>query len=201
MPGFGDPRRTSTCSASRRPRTAATAPAASSPATARATGCSRPSTGRDSRTSPRHCTRTTASSCAARSSPPPSGARRPRTGPLPSERDNCLPYAAEELELMPNVRVIVCLGGFAWDAALRLDPPPAARGRSSDTWPSSSCRAGASCSAPTTRASRTPSPADLTEEMTDAVFLETRTSEPPARYAERFRAFSRPTGNLHSRSP
>ena len=47
----------------------------------------------------------------------------PANRPLPSERDNCLPYAAQELELMPSVRVIVCLGGFAWDAALRLDPP------------------------------------------------------------------------------
>ena len=28
---------------------------------------------------------------------------------------------------MPSVRVIVCLGGFAWDAALRLDPPPPPR--------------------------------------------------------------------------
>jgi uracil-DNA glycosylase family 4 len=44
----------------------------------------------------------------------------PANKPLPSERDNCLPYAAEELELMPSVRVIVCLGGFAWDAACRL---------------------------------------------------------------------------------
>jgi uracil-DNA glycosylase len=44
----------------------------------------------------------------------------PANRPLPSERDNCLPYAAAELELMPTVRVIVCLGGFAWDAALRL---------------------------------------------------------------------------------
>jgi uracil-DNA glycosylase len=44
----------------------------------------------------------------------------PANRPLPSERDNCLPYAAEELALMPTVRVIVCLGGFAWDAALRL---------------------------------------------------------------------------------
>ncbi len=51
----------------------------------------------------------------------------PANRPLPSERDNCLPYAAEELELMPTVRVIVCLGGFAWDAALRLDPPPPPR--------------------------------------------------------------------------
>ena len=51
----------------------------------------------------------------------------PANRPLPSERDNCLPYAAKELELMPSVRVIVCLGGFAWDAALRLDPPPSPR--------------------------------------------------------------------------
>jgi len=44
----------------------------------------------------------------------------PANKPLPEERDNCLPYAQEELELMSHVRVIVCLGGFAWDAALRL---------------------------------------------------------------------------------
>jgi uracil-DNA glycosylase len=44
----------------------------------------------------------------------------PANRPLPEERDNCLPYAAEELRLMPSMRVIVCLGGFAWDAALRL---------------------------------------------------------------------------------
>jgi uracil-DNA glycosylase family 4 len=44
----------------------------------------------------------------------------PANKPLPAERDNCLPYAREELSLMPAVRVIVCLGGFAWDAACRL---------------------------------------------------------------------------------
>ena len=44
----------------------------------------------------------------------------PANRPTPGERDNCLPYAAEELELMDQVRVIVCLGGFAWDAALRV---------------------------------------------------------------------------------
>ncbi len=44
----------------------------------------------------------------------------PANRPTPQERDNCLPYAAEELELMDGVRVIVCLGGFAWDAALRV---------------------------------------------------------------------------------
>ena len=44
----------------------------------------------------------------------------PANKPLPSERDACLPYAAEELELLPNVRVVVCLGQFGWDAACRL---------------------------------------------------------------------------------
>jgi uracil-DNA glycosylase family 4 len=44
----------------------------------------------------------------------------PANKPLPEERDNCLPYASEELSLMPQVRVIVCLGAFAWDAACRL---------------------------------------------------------------------------------
>ena len=39
--------------------------------------------------------------------------------PLPSERDNCLPYAERELELI-RPAVIVCLGAFAWDAACRL---------------------------------------------------------------------------------
>ena len=44
----------------------------------------------------------------------------PANRPTPAERDNCLPYAARELELLGGVRVIVCLGAFAWDAALRL---------------------------------------------------------------------------------
>jgi uracil-DNA glycosylase family 4 len=44
----------------------------------------------------------------------------PANKPLPAERDNCLPYAREELDLMPQVKVIVCLGAFAWDAACRL---------------------------------------------------------------------------------
>ena len=44
----------------------------------------------------------------------------PANKPLPSERDNCLPYAAEELELLTELRAIVCLGSFAWGAAARL---------------------------------------------------------------------------------
>jgi uracil-DNA glycosylase family 4 len=44
----------------------------------------------------------------------------PANKPTPAERDTCLPYAVRELELLEGVRVIVCLGAFAWDAALRL---------------------------------------------------------------------------------
>jgi uracil-DNA glycosylase family 4 len=43
----------------------------------------------------------------------------PANRPLPAERDNCLPYLERELRLLRSTRVIVCLGGFAWDAALR----------------------------------------------------------------------------------
>ncbi len=42
----------------------------------------------------------------------------PANRPMPSERDNCLPYLARELELLGNCRTIVALGGFAWDGAL-----------------------------------------------------------------------------------
>jgi uracil-DNA glycosylase family 4 len=50
---------------------------------------------------------------AVRCAPP---ANRPTVG----ERDTCLPWTARELELLRDVRVVLCLGGFAWDAALRL---------------------------------------------------------------------------------
>jgi uracil-DNA glycosylase len=44
----------------------------------------------------------------------------PANRPTPTERDTCLPYAVRELELLTGVRVVVSLGGFAWDAALRI---------------------------------------------------------------------------------
>ena len=43
----------------------------------------------------------------------------PQNKPTSAERDACLPYAARELELL-DAKVLVCLGAFAWDAALRL---------------------------------------------------------------------------------
>jgi uracil-DNA glycosylase family 4 len=44
----------------------------------------------------------------------------PANRPLPAERDRCLAYFVRELKLLVHTRVIVCLGGFAWDAALRV---------------------------------------------------------------------------------
>jgi uracil-DNA glycosylase family 4 len=43
----------------------------------------------------------------------------PANKPTPRERDACLPYLVAELRLLTRVRVIVCLGAFAWDGALR----------------------------------------------------------------------------------
>jgi uracil-DNA glycosylase family 4 len=44
----------------------------------------------------------------------------PANRPTPQERENCLPWSVAEMRLLSEVRVIVCLGAFAWDAALRL---------------------------------------------------------------------------------
>ncbi len=43
----------------------------------------------------------------------------PDNKPTIVERDNCLGYLAAELDLLPRVRVILCLGGFAWDNVWR----------------------------------------------------------------------------------
>jgi uracil-DNA glycosylase len=56
----------------------------------------------------------------------------PANRPTPQERERCMPWSVAELELLEDIRVIVCLGAFAWDAALRLtaalaDPPAAPR--------------------------------------------------------------------------
>jgi uracil-DNA glycosylase family 4 len=44
----------------------------------------------------------------------------PANKPTPKERDTCLGYLVQELPLLKRVRVIVCLGGFAWDGVLRV---------------------------------------------------------------------------------
>jgi uracil-DNA glycosylase family 4 len=43
----------------------------------------------------------------------------PGNAPAPDERDACQPFLVDELRLLDRVQVILCLGAFAWDAALR----------------------------------------------------------------------------------
>ena len=43
----------------------------------------------------------------------------PANKPTPAERDNCLPFLERELDLLVDVRVLICLGSFGWDGALR----------------------------------------------------------------------------------
>ena len=91
----------------------------------------------------------------------------PANKPLPSERDNCLPYAAEELRLI-DPAVIVCLGGYAWDGACRLlglRPKPRF-GHGAEHWLPDG-RALLGCFHPSQQNTFT---GKLTEPMTDAVF-------------------------------
>jgi uracil-DNA glycosylase len=43
----------------------------------------------------------------------------PANRPTPTERDACLPYLVRELRALTSVRVIVCLGAYAWDGTFR----------------------------------------------------------------------------------
>ena len=43
----------------------------------------------------------------------------PANKPTTEERDTCAPFLVRELGLLTEVRVVVALGAFAWDAALR----------------------------------------------------------------------------------
>jgi uracil-DNA glycosylase len=44
----------------------------------------------------------------------------PANKPTPAERDNCLGWSVREVHELRNLKLIVCLGSFAWEAALRL---------------------------------------------------------------------------------
>jgi uracil-DNA glycosylase family 4 len=57
----------------------------------------------------------------------------PSNKPTPHERDTCLPFLEREIGALRDLRVIVALGAFAWDGALRglaalgLSPRPKPR--------------------------------------------------------------------------
>jgi uracil-DNA glycosylase family 4 len=53
----------------------------------------------------------------------------PANKPLPSERDNCADWLVREVGMLERLRVVLCLGAFAWDAALRLRGAPRPRPR------------------------------------------------------------------------
>jgi uracil-DNA glycosylase len=96
----------------------------------------------------------------------------PGNRPLPAERDNCLPYAARELELLDRVRVVVCLGAFAWDAAARLHgvrPKPRFGHAAEHELPGGRILLG--CFHPSQQNTFT---GKLTEPMMDAVFARAR---------------------------
>ncbi|MGZ8581398.1 MAG: uracil-DNA glycosylase family protein, partial [Actinomycetota bacterium] len=43
----------------------------------------------------------------------------PANKPTPRERDRCLPFLVREIEALERLRVVVALGSFGWDGALR----------------------------------------------------------------------------------
>ena len=96
----------------------------------------------------------------------------PANKPLPAERDNCLPYAREELELLEPAVIVVPRRlrlGCRLPAARRR-----ARGRASATAPSTPWPAGPvliGCFHPSQQNTFT---GKLTEPMTDAVFTRAR---------------------------
>jgi uracil-DNA glycosylase family 4 len=57
----------------------------------------------------------------------------PANKPTPGERESCAGWLEREVALLESLRVVVCLGGFAWESALRLraalggDPIPRPR--------------------------------------------------------------------------
>jgi len=58
----------------------------------------------------------------------------PANKPTPAERDACRPFLERELDLLPELRVVVCLGNFSYAQTLRILaarglPPPRPRPR------------------------------------------------------------------------
>ena len=122
VPGFGDPRRACCSSGWRRPRTARTAPAASSPATARRLW-RLPDGGAAPRGLRQHpdVARSDDGLAAARRVHRRGGALRPPDNkPTPEEIAQCLPHLEAEVAALPRVRVVVALGRIAFDAYLQL---------------------------------------------------------------------------------
>jgi uracil-DNA glycosylase len=97
----------------------------------------------------------------------------PGNRPLPAERDNCAPWLERELALLPTIRVVVALGSYAWDTALRhlgpVRPKPRFGHGAEAALPGGRVLLGSyHVSQQNTQTGR------LTEAMLDAVFLRAR---------------------------
>jgi uracil-DNA glycosylase family 4 len=102
----------------------------------------------------------------------------PANKPTTQERDECLPWTVAELGLLADLRVVVCLGAFAWDAALRLRaalghprPKPRPRFGHEAVFADGAWLAMVGCFHPSQQNTFT---GKLTEPMLDAVFARAR---------------------------
>jgi len=97
----------------------------------------------------------------------------PANRPTPEERDRCVPFFARELELLTDVRVVVALGGFAYEVVARVlgavgAPLPSPRPRFAHGLEVTTTRARVlGCYHPSQQNTFT---GRLTEPMLDAVF-------------------------------
>lgn len=102
----------------------------------------------------------------------------PDNKPTALERDTCAPWIAAELALLPTVRVVVALGSFGWDGAVRS--LVAAGAPAPDRRPTFGHGTEVGLGAVTLIGCYHPSPHNtytrrLTREMTDQVFTRART--------------------------
>jgi uracil-DNA glycosylase len=103
----------------------------------------------------------------------------PENKPLPEERANCAPWLESELTLLECVQVVVALGSYAWDTALRHLGPVRPKPRFTH---------GAEAALPHGRvllgsfhvSQQNTFTGKLTEEMLDAVFARARELSGPA---------------------
>ena len=108
----------------------------------------------------------------------------PANRPTVDERDRCMPYLERELKLLPEVRVIVVLGAFAYDALARIVTLPRPRPKFGHGVEIAAADATVLCCYhPSQQNTFT---GKLTETMLDAVFararqLTARAARPPRR--------------------
>ena len=103
----------------------------------------------------------------------------PANKPTPEERDTCLPYLERELAMLTDVRVIVALGQFGYDAVARLVGlrPRPKFGHGVEV----TLEEGRTIICSFHPSQQNTFTGKLTEEMFDAVFQRTRALTSPAR--------------------